>query len=121
MSFNTIDREMGLLLSNGALRKLVSSDLLKTQNRFKGKVVVITGQSVSLWILRKLLTSSYAGAGSGLGRAYAVHAAQNGARVVIGDVNQEGLDETMKLIAAVRGYVLLATSTLGFIQLIFSP
>ncbi|KAH7097699.1 NAD(P)-binding protein [Auriculariales sp. MPI-PUGE-AT-0066] len=85
MSFKTIDRETVTLLESGALRKLETSELLREQTKFAGRVVVITG------------------AGSGLGRAFAVHAATNGAKVVIGDVNMAGLDETLQLITAVRG------------------
>lgn len=58
---------------------------MKTLNQ---KVVVITG------------------AGSGIGRALAISAAERGASVAISDWNQEGLDETVKLTGASPGRIL---------------
>ncbi len=56
---------------------------------FGGKVVVITG------------------AGSGIGRAVAVQVAAKGSRLVLTDVNPVGLDETVRLVTAAGGTVLL--------------
>lgn len=51
----------------------------------EGKVVLITG------------------AGSGIGRAQALALSKEGAKIVIADVNQEGIDESIKLINAQGG------------------
>ncbi len=56
---------------------------------FGGKVVVITG------------------AGSGIGRAVALQAAAKGSRLLLADVNPVGLDETVGLVTAAGGTVLL--------------
>ncbi len=56
---------------------------------FGGKVVVITG------------------AGSGIGRAVALQAAAKGSRLLLTDVNPVGLDETVSLVTAAGGTVLL--------------
>jgi NAD(P)-dependent dehydrogenase (short-subunit alcohol dehydrogenase family) len=71
---------------------------------FKDKVVVITG------------------AGSGIGRALAVQLADAGARLALSDINQAGLDETLKLLpksgngASLRakGYLLNVSSWEAF-------
>jgi NAD(P)-dependent dehydrogenase (short-subunit alcohol dehydrogenase family) len=55
---------------------------------FDGKAVVITG------------------AGSGIGRAAALHAAAKGARLLLTDVNRAGLDETVGLVTDAGGTVL---------------
>lgn len=58
---------------------------------YRDKVVVITG------------------AGSGIGRALALQAAQDGARLALSDLNQAGLAETLRLLSAgteARGYPL---------------
>lgn len=47
------------------------------------------------------------GAGSGLGRAFARGLAQRGARVIISDVSQAGLDETAKLVGEIGGTALV--------------
>ena len=52
---------------------------------FNGKVAVITGAS------------------SGIGRATALAFAREGARVVIGDVNEEGSNETVRMIGEIGG------------------
>ena len=59
---------------------------MKTLNQ---KVVVITG------------------AGSGIGRALAISAAERGASIAISDWNQEGLEETAKLTGASPGRILV--------------
>jgi 3-oxoacyl-[acyl-carrier protein] reductase len=43
------------------------------------------------------------GAGSGIGRATALRLARDGARVLVCDVNQDGIDETVRLVAAQGG------------------
>lgn len=47
-------------------------------NRFEGKVIIVTG------------------AGSGLGQAATLQIAKEGAKLVLVDLNQAGLDETKK-------------------------
>ncbi len=62
---------------------------------FNNKVAVITG------------------AGSGIGRALALDLARRGARLALSDINQAGLDETLKLLPSTceaRGYILDAAS-----------
>ena len=62
---------------------------------FNNKVAVITG------------------AGSGIGRALALDLARRGARLALSDINQSGLDETLKLLPSTceaRGYSLDAAS-----------
>lgn len=56
--------------------------MARTPNYFKGKTILITG------------------AGSGLGRATAIIFAREGARVVCGDINEEGGRETVKAVEA---------------------
>src|SRR5689334_19271826 len=58
-----------------------------TRTSFDGKVVVITG------------------AGSGIGRAAALQSAARGARLVLTDVNSEGLDETVGRVGQAGGSV----------------
>ncbi|MEJ7636061.1 SDR family oxidoreductase [Aeromicrobium sp.] len=60
-----------------------------TKSTFDAKTVVITG------------------AGSGIGRSAAIQAAAKGARLLLTDVNSAGLDETVALVAASGGTVLL--------------
>ena len=48
------------------------------------------------------------GAGSGIGRATAIKAAKRGARLVLTDINADGLDAVVREIRALRGTVLAA-------------
>jgi NAD(P)-dependent dehydrogenase (short-subunit alcohol dehydrogenase family) len=50
------------------------------------------------------------GAGSGIGRAIAVKYAEEGAKVVVSDVNEKGGNETVSLIKAKRGEAIFITS-----------
>lgn len=59
--------------------------MAKTSHYFKGKTIAITG------------------AGSGIGRATAVIFAREGARIVCGDINVPGGEETVRLVSAVGG------------------
>jgi NAD(P)-dependent dehydrogenase (short-subunit alcohol dehydrogenase family) len=65
---------------------------VKHMRRFEGKVAVITG------------------GGSGLGRASAVRLAEEGASIVIADINPEGGQETVRQVQAVDGRVLFITA-----------
>ncbi|KZV91141.1 NAD(P)-binding protein [Exidia glandulosa HHB12029] len=85
MSRSRIDKDVSARIADGALRPLSRDELFGDRSKLKGRVVVITG------------------GGSGLGRAFAVEAAKNGALVVIGDVNEQGLEETLRLIKAANG------------------
>ncbi|VXB54487.1 SDR family oxidoreductase [Aeromicrobium sp. 9AM] len=58
-----------------------------TKTTFEGRNVVITG------------------AGSGIGRAAALQAADRGARLLLTDVNAQGLEETVALVTAAHGAV----------------
>src|SRR6059058_2626698 len=60
--------------------------------RFEGKVAIVTG------------------AASGIGRAVAQRLAREGARVMIGDVNLAGLEETADSIGAAASHALLDVS-----------
>jgi 3-oxoacyl-[acyl-carrier protein] reductase len=62
--------------------------MARTLGYFKGKTIVITG------------------GGSGIGRATAVIFAREGARVVIGDINEPGAQETLQLIEVEGGEAL---------------
>jgi len=55
------------------------------QTRFEGKTVVVTG------------------AAGGLGRAYALGFAGEGAHLIVGDINIQGLDETVELVRQAGG------------------
>ncbi len=62
---------------------------------FQNKVVVITG------------------AGSGIGRELAIQMVEAGAHVALSDINQVGLDKTMKLLpdaSKAKGYLLDVSS-----------
>lgn len=59
--------------------------MARTPDYFKGKTVAITG------------------AGSGIGRSAAVIFAREGARVLCGDINDVGCEETVKMVEAVGG------------------
>jgi meso-butanediol dehydrogenase/(S,S)-butanediol dehydrogenase/diacetyl reductase len=62
---------------------------VQTNGRLKGKVAIITG------------------AGSGIGRATAVLFAEAGAKVVLADVNEEGLNETLTLVKSGGGEAII--------------
>lgn len=57
-----------------------TQDLFANASRLKGRVVVITGAS------------------SGFGRAVSAEFAKHGAKLVLGDIDEKGLKETVKLV-----------------------
>lgn len=62
-----------------------NEECYKNANRLKGRVVLITG------------------AASGFGRACSVQFAKLGAKLVLGDVDDKGLQETVRLVKAEKG------------------
>ena len=56
------------------------------------------------------------GAGSGIGRAAAIRLAHEGSRVVITDVNEDGLDQTRKTIESAGGEVLSHCAELASVE-----
>lgn len=85
MPHPTVEADINALLASGTLCNVGHAQLVAHAASLKDKVVVITG------------------AGSGFGRAFALQAASYGARVVLGDVVQVALDETLRQIAQAGG------------------
>ncbi|EJD37186.1 NAD(P)-binding protein [Auricularia subglabra TFB-10046 SS5] len=85
MPHPTVEADIKALLASGTLCNVPNAQLVANAANLKGKVVVITG------------------AGSGFGRAFALKAASYGAHVVLGDLVQVALDETLRQIANAGG------------------
>lgn len=66
---------------------LSNSECYAQASRLRGRVILITG------------------AGSGFGRATAVEFAKHGAKLVLGDVDEKGMKETVRLVHKERGCV----------------